>query len=123
MTQADSSLIRRAQATATSLTAHGAALLSILLLAACVETPPRPIVQQPMTARPPKVVAEAEPTGGIFQSTSGGRYHPMFEDRRARSVGDTLIVTINENTSASKKSSTDASRASSSATIRFPSRN
>ncbi len=89
--------------------------VALLLLAGCADVVPKPIVQQPMTARPPKAVADVEPSGGIFQLRVGGSYHPLFEDRRARQVGDTLIVTINENTSASKKSSTDASRASSSA--------
>jgi flagellar L-ring protein precursor FlgH len=36
---------------------------------------------------------------------------PLFEDRRARSVGDTLVIVINEKTNASKKSSSSVSRA------------
>ena len=85
-----------------------------LLLTACIDTPPRSIIKQPSSARPARPVADAEPTGSIYQARPGFGYRPLFEDRRARQVGDTLIVTINENTSASKKSSTDASRDSSS---------
>jgi len=68
-----------------------------------------------MSARPAQAIADPEPTGSIYQTRPGYGYRPIFEDRRARQVGDTIIVTINENTSASKKSSTDASRATSSA--------
>lgn len=82
-----------------------AALLS--LLAGCATVPPVN-VRQPMTARP---VPPAEAPGGngaIYQA--GYTNRPLFEDRRARNVGDTLIITINEVISASKKSSSSASR-------------
>jgi flagellar L-ring protein precursor FlgH len=36
----------------------------------------------------------------------------LFEDRRARNVGDTLTVTLDEKTTANKKSSASASKAS-----------
>lgn len=91
-----------------------AAPLLAALLAACADTPPRSIIDQPMSAMPPRPPADLEPTGGIYRAQPGVAYRPLFEDRRAQQVGDTLIVSINENTSASKKSSTDASRASSS---------
>ncbi|MDE3012434.1 MAG: flagellar basal body L-ring protein FlgH [Pseudomonadota bacterium] len=95
------------------LTGCVAALLAGLL-AACADVPPRSIVDQPMSALPPRAPADLEPTGGIFRAQPGVAYRPLFEDRRAQQVGDTLIVSISENTSASKKSSTDASRDSSS---------
>ncbi len=85
-----------------------------LLLAACAEAPPHSIVNQPMTALPARPPADIEPNGGIYQTQPGVAYRPLFEDRRAQQVGDTLIVSINENNTASKKSSTDASRDSSS---------
>ena len=44
-------------------------------------------MQQPVTARPQPVPAEARTNGAIFQVAS---YHPLFEDRRPRNVGDTL---------------------------------
>ena len=37
-------------------------------------------------------------------------YRPLFEDRRARYVGDTLTVVINESTSASKNAANTAAR-------------
>jgi flagellar L-ring protein precursor FlgH len=93
---------------------QASATLLALLLTGCVDVPPRSIIPQPTSALPPRPQADVEPTGGIFQPRAGVAYRPLFEDRRAREVGDTLIVTINESTTASKKSSVDASRDSSS---------
>jgi flagellar L-ring protein precursor FlgH len=45
--------------------------------------------------------------GAIFQLSS---YQPLFEDRRARRVGDTLTININEKLNASKTAATTASR-------------
>jgi flagellar L-ring protein precursor FlgH len=51
----------------------------------------------------PQAAAQAPtaPTGGIWQSAA---YRPMFEDHRARLVGDTLTVQITEQISATQKS-------------------
>ncbi len=85
----------------------------IAALAGCAVTPATS-VHQPMTARPVVQPAAAEANGGIYQAASnaqaGARHVPLFEDRRARNVGDTLIVAINEKTNASKKSNSNASR-------------
>ncbi|MBC7502977.1 MAG: flagellar basal body L-ring protein FlgH, partial [Herminiimonas sp.] len=45
--------------------------------------------------------------GTIFQAAS---YRPMFEDRRARMVGDILTIAIAEKTSATKSSGDSASK-------------
>ena len=72
-------------------------------------TPPA-TVHQPMTARPAPTVNRVTNSGGIYQPDS---YRlTLFTDHRAFYVGDTLTILIQENTSASKKSSADASRAS-----------
>mgnify|MGYP001617571970 CR=1 FL=1 len=88
-----------------------------LALAACATTPPTS-VHQPMSARPALLPAAADANGAIYQQVqyaqAGSRYMPLFEDRRARNVGDTLIIAINEKTSASKKSNSNASRTGSS---------
>ncbi len=85
----------------------------IATLAGCAVTPATS-VHQPMTARPVVQPAAAEANGGIYQlaynAQAGARHVPLFEDRRARNVGDTLIVAINEKTNASKKSNSNASR-------------
>lgn len=79
----------------------------LLLLAGCVTVPPA-AVHQPMTARPVPVADAPGGNGSIYQAGYSNR--SLFEDRRARNVGDTLIITINEKISASKKSSSSASR-------------
>lgn len=78
-------------------------LAGVLLgLAGCSMTPSTSI-HQPMTARPidRKVAVPAD--GAIFHA--GINEHPLFEDRRARNVGDTLIIYISEKTSGNRKSS------------------
>jgi flagellar L-ring protein precursor FlgH len=82
------------------------AALSVLGLAACTTVPPTN-VHQPMTARPQARAEVAASNGSIFQ---GGAARPLFEDRRARYVGDTLRINITENTSASTKSNSKAER-------------
>lgn len=67
-------------------------------------------IAEPTTLRPqPQVVAPAA-NGSIFQVAS---YRPLFEDRRARFAGDTLVIVINEKTSASNATSNSNSRSAS----------
>ena len=54
--------------------------------------------------------APANPTGAIFQAD---RYRPLFEDHRARIVGDTVTVSIVEKVSAVQKSTSTVDRADS----------
>lgn len=89
-------------------------LILVLLMSSGCAITPSTSAYQPYTLRPPQhAVAVAQPSGAIFQtihSTGGVRYTPLFEDRRARSVGDTLIVTLNETTNASKSSGSNVDR-------------
>lgn len=88
-----------------------AALLTTLLVGcAALETTPPTAVHQPMSARPGQQAQMAPANGAIFQ-TAGVR--PLFEDRRARLVGDTITVNLVENTTAEKASNASASRGSS----------
>jgi len=64
-------------------------------------------VHQPLTVRPAEPKSPVYVGGAIF---SVANYQPLFEDRRARNVGDTLIITINEKINASKDSSTKTDR-------------
>jgi len=77
------------------------------MLTGCV-TPWRMVeVREPLSAHP--IVATVPPAvnGAIFQEAS---YQPLFQDRRARRVGDTLTVQINEKVMATKNSSSTSKR-------------
>ncbi|MBL8405563.1 MAG: flagellar basal body L-ring protein FlgH [Dechloromonas sp.] len=76
-------------------------LLSALLLSAGCATVPPTNVHQPMTARPSARFDMPTGNGSIYQAASS---RPLFEDRRARYVGDTITVKITESTTASTKS-------------------
>jgi flagellar L-ring protein FlgH len=78
-----------------------AALLASLV--GCEQLNPRPPVDiaSPIYAAPQVVPVAAINNGSIFQS---GQYRPLFEDYRARLVGDSLTVQIVEKVSASQKS-------------------
>ena len=89
---------------------HGLlAVLAALSFSACTTVPPTN-VHQPMTARPAPRQETAAASGSIYQA---GTSRTLFEDRRARYVGDTMTILITETTSASTKSNTSASRATS----------
>ena len=80
-------------------------LVLVISLYGCVTTAPSTAVHQPMTARP--IPATAPSSGAIFSVATA---RPLFEDRRARFVGDTLTVNIQEKVQASKKSENKTSR-------------
>ena len=79
------------------------ALAVLVMLAGCQTLNPRPVVDvaEPIYARPAPVVAPAVSNGAIFQAT---QYRPLFEDHRARLVGDSLTVNIVEKVTASQSS-------------------
>jgi flagellar L-ring protein precursor FlgH len=85
------------------------------------------------TARPQVGSVAPVGNGSLFPQVAlaggaAGGWRPLFEDRRARQVGDTLIVSIDESTSASKaggnkaerKSNLDQSVTGATALKRFP---
>jgi flagellar L-ring protein precursor FlgH len=82
-------------------------LLTTLSACSLLTTPTS--VHQPMTARP-----EPAPLVQSGGSIYGAATRPIFEDRRARLIGDTLTVNIVEKTQASKNANTNATRAGSS---------
>lgn len=81
-----------------------------LLVSSCSMTPPTRI-QQPMTARPVVKQVLVPADGAIFRT--GINERPMFEDRRARNVGDILIITIVERTTGNRKMSGSSSNSNS----------
>jgi flagellar L-ring protein precursor FlgH len=80
-----------------------------LALAGCqaLNSPPPVDVAQPTSVRPLPVAMPTATNGAIFQS---GQYRPLFEDYRARLVGDTLTVQIVEKVSASQKSNSSVDK-------------
>ncbi len=86
------------------------AALGLLVAAGCSTLWPR--VEVAETA-PPLPAAMPQPTpsnGSIFQAAS---YRPMFEDYRARLVGDTLTVQIIEKVAATQKSTSSIDKSGS----------
>lgn len=82
----------------------GLALAAAALLAGCAGLSPRVEVPDTGPVRPAAVVAANPPaaTGSLYAAAG---YRPLFEDHRARHVGDTLQVRIVEKITASASSS------------------
>lgn len=83
-------------------------LLALATLSGCadvqrvhVDMQTTPVVMLPANAPP-----EAR-NGAIYQAST---YRPLFEDHRARLVGDTLIIQITERVSASQSSTSEMDR-------------
>ncbi|EHN64612.1 MULTISPECIES: flagellar basal body L-ring protein FlgH [Comamonas] len=87
------------------------ALTAALLTSGCVTLNPPPPVDMPSTAPPvlqPREQTAQNPTGSLFNAS---RYRPMFEDQRARMVGDSVTVQIVERVSASQSTDSKVGRA------------
>lgn len=88
---------------------------AVLALSACAQlaTPKVEVVDAPQrpASSPAIVTARQLPppasAGAIFQSAA---YQPLFENVRARAVGDLITVTIQENTTARQSSNTSVNR-------------
>jgi flagellar L-ring protein precursor FlgH len=83
-----------------------AAALSVLLTG-CVTAPPEPDYSATWPEPPP---AATQGNGAIYQA---GTDISLFENAVARRVGDTLTIRLNENTAASKSSSTTTKKSTS----------
>jgi flagellar L-ring protein precursor FlgH len=77
------------------------------VLSGCVTTPPATAVHQPMSIRPEPRNYAPQGNGTIFNIASA---RPLFEDRRARFIGDTITINIAETVQASKKSENKTTR-------------
>jgi len=83
--------------------------IATAVLGGCAYMTPKVDIVEP-TAALPQPQPYASPTNGaIFQS---GNYRPLFEDHRARLIGDTLVVQIVEKVSASQKSTSSIDKSS-----------
>jgi flagellar L-ring protein precursor FlgH len=84
-----------------------AGCVGVLLALAGCGTTPSSIVQQPTTARPQAQPTQMAANGAIYQAAA---YRPLFEDRRARHVGDMLTIVISEKTAAGKAASSNGAK-------------
>jgi flagellar L-ring protein precursor FlgH len=75
-------------------------------LTGCAFTP-QPIVHQPLSIESQSAKHQIEMNGAIFQAAS---YRPLFEDSKARLVGDLLTISISERTSAAKAGATSGTK-------------
>lgn len=87
----------------------GLAVLACLMAGCATVTVP-PVEMH--TAAPMRATTPVPPpsTGAIFQAST---HRPLFEDRRARMVGDTLTILIEEQVSASQQSTSKIDRTAS----------
>jgi flagellar L-ring protein precursor FlgH len=74
-----------------------------LFLEGCV---PSTSITHPLTARPQERKMTQQDNGAIYQSGTNER--PLFEDRRARNIGDVLTIVITEVTTATEKSASNS---------------
>jgi len=84
-----------------------ALLASVLGLSGCSYMAPRVQVAETSPPVTPAALPAGPQNGSIFQSAA---YRPLFEDHRARLVGDTLTVQIVEKISASQKSTSSVDK-------------
>lgn len=84
------------------------ALLLVLLVGGCAVTPDTITHQRPGNIVYPQPQSAAN--GAIFQANA---YRPIFEDHKARLVGDNLTIVITERTSATKSGNDSGERTNS----------
>lgn len=83
-------------------------VMSIVSLLAGCNTVPASIVRQPTTTTAPALAAlPPAASGTIFQAA---RYRPLFEDYRARLVGDTIVIIIAEKSTIGKTSANTSTK-------------
>ena len=94
-------------------TITGLSLVTVLWGCASADKPT--LLNTPVTARPKPIATTSANMGSLYPANEGGpyetrSYRPLFEDRRARNVGDTLVIVLNETTAASKNSNMSVER-------------
>jgi flagellar L-ring protein precursor FlgH len=94
---------------------YAAYICAVLLLWGCASADKPSLLQTPVTARPKPIATTSANMGSLYPENGGGPYDsrvykPLFEDKRARNVGDTLTIVLNETTAATKNSALSVER-------------
>ncbi len=100
-----------------------ALIIAAMAVSGCATPPPSTAIKSPLAARPEAVVSAPVNNGAIYQPAPSQARPGMslFEDRKARYVGDTLTVNLVEKTEAKRKSeTTDERKANASVDIPSP---
>jgi len=86
--------------------------LATAMLVGCATADKEPLVKGTTTTRPAAVNAQPSNAGSLFPATAAAasQFRPLFEDPRARNVGDTITITLNERTSANRSSNAAAEK-------------
>ena len=87
----------------------------VAILVSCASADKPTLLSTPVSARPKPIANTSANMGSLYPANEGSpyetrTYRPLFEDRRARNVGDTLTIVLNETTSAAKNSNMLAER-------------
>jgi len=83
-------------------------VLGALTLSACGTFDPKVDVVEPVNARPVPTAYLPPTNGSLFQSVA---YRPLYENHRARLVGDIITITITESISAKQETTSSLSKA------------
>jgi flagellar L-ring protein precursor FlgH len=81
-------------------------IVFLIYLSGCAVTP-TPIIHQTGMVQSQTAKNQKEINGAIFQAST---YRPLFEDNKARLIGDVLTISISENTSATKAAGASGSK-------------
>lgn len=84
-----------------------AAVLAVLQGCAAIQATPPSAVHQPMSVRPEAMATALAANGAIYQTVQA---RPLFEDRRARRIGDTITINLVERNTAQKSANANATR-------------
>ncbi len=83
-------------------------VLGVLTLSGCGTFDPKVDVVEPVNARPVPTAYLPPTNGSLFQSVA---YRPLYENHRARLVGDIITITITESIAAKQETTSSLSKA------------
>lgn len=90
----------------------GLIVAAAAIAAGCATVDKDPLVKGSTSARPAKGDTRPTNPGSLFPASASatGNFRPLFEDARARNVGDILTIVLNERTTANRSSNASAEK-------------